>query len=130
MSDYTPIAQRPKTFFIDIDGVIFRQENRWPDMDTIDPKQDLLPGVREKFLKWEAAGCKIILTTGRAENFRTLTEQQLQQAGIPFHHLIMSCGMGQRVLINNTKVREPDVPTAVAVNLAMDEGFVNIRDDL
>ena len=90
MSTYTPITERPRTYFVDIDGVIFRQANRWPDMETIDPKRDLLPGVRETFLRWESSGCKIILTTGRADNFRELTERQLREAGIPYHHLIMS----------------------------------------
>lgn len=128
MSNYISIANRPKTYFVDIDGVIFKQQGRWPDIETIDPVQDLLPGVREKFLKWESQGCTIILTTGRAPNFRKLTEQQLQKAGIPYHLLIMAAGMGQRVLINNLKPQEPEVSTAVAVNLPIDKGFTEIGD--
>jgi hypothetical protein len=129
MTTYTPIKNRPKTYFVDIDGVIFRQENRWPDMETIDPKRDLLPGVRDAFLRWEGSGAKIILTTGRADNFRELTERQLREAGIPYHHLIMSVGMGQRILINNLKVQEPGIPTAVAVNLQMDAGMQYMNED-
>ncbi len=125
---YTTIANRPRTYFVDIDGVIFQQENRWPDMETIDPKRDLLPGVREKFLHWESSGCRIILTTGRAENFRELTERQLQEAGIPYHILLMAVGMGQRVLINNLKSQEPGVQTAIAVNLQMDQGMERMEE--
>ncbi|MBN2008114.1 peptidyl-tRNA hydrolase [candidate division KSB1 bacterium] len=129
MSTYTPIANRPRTYFVDIDGVIFKQENRWPDMETIDPKRDLLPGVRETFLRWEASGCKIVLTTGRADNFRELTERQLREAGIPYHHLIMSAGMGQRVLINNLKPQEPSVRTALAINLPLDVGMSHMNEE-
>jgi len=128
MAQYEPIANRPKTLFVDIDGVIFRQHGRWPDIDTIDPKKDLLPGVRERFLKWEMQGCRIMLATGRADNFREVTERQLREAGIPYHHLIMAVGMGRRILINNTKPLEPDVPTAVAVNLATDAGMETMEE--
>jgi len=124
MEQYEPVANRPKTLFVDIDGVIFRQNGRWPDIDTIDPKKDLLPGVRERFLRWEMQGCRIILATGRADNFREITERQLREAGIPYHHLIM----GRRILINNTKHREPNIPTAVAVNLVTDEGMETMEE--
>ena len=123
MPTYEPILKRPKTVVVDIDGVIFRQTDRWPDVDRIDPKKDLLPGVREKFLQWEMKGYRIILMTGRADNYEELTKRQLQDAGIPYHALIMAAGMGQRVLINNLKEEEADIPTAVAVNLKTDEGM-------
>lgn len=128
MPQYEPVANRPKTLFVDIDGCIFRQEGRWPEIESIDPKTDLLPGVREKFLAWEAKGCRIILATGRADNFREVTERQLREAGIPYHHLLMAVGMGQRVLINNTKAQEPDVQTAVGVNLVTDAGMEGMQE--
>ena len=123
MAKYEPIGNRPKTVIVDIDGVIFRQKGRWPDIEKIHPKKDLLPKVREKFLEWDMKGCRIILMTGRADNFRQLTEEQLQKAGIPYHCLLMAVGMGQRVLINNLKSEQPEIPTAVAINLETDEGF-------
>jgi hypothetical protein len=52
----------------------------------------------------------------------------INNPSIPYHHLIMTVGMGQRVLINNTKPQEPDVKTAVAVNLEPDKGFKKISD--
>ena len=125
---YATIDNRPKTVIVDIDGVIFKQIDRWPDIDSIEPKRDLLPGVRERFLEWETKGYRIFLMTGRADNFRTRTEDQLQRAGIPYHQLIMSGGMGQRVLINNLKPEEPDIPTALAVNLEIDKGFDGMDD--
>ena len=127
MSTYESILNRPKTLFVDIDGVIFRQTDRWPDIDRIDPRKDLLSGVRERFLEWAQKGYRIIVVTGRADNFRALTERQLEEAGIPYHHLIMAVGMGQRVLIDNLKSREPDIPTAVAINVETDEGLKGIE---
>jgi hypothetical protein len=128
VAKYASIGSRPKTVLVDVDGVIFRQIGRWPDIDLINPKKDLLPGVREKFLEWEMKGYRIILMTGRADNYKSLTEEQLEKAGIPYHLLVMSAGMGQRVLINNLKPKEPHVPTAVAVNLEVDRGFEDMDD--
>ena len=128
MTKYASIGSRPKTVIVDVDGVIFRQIGRWPDIELISPKKDLLPGVREKFLEWEMKGFRIILMTGRADNYRSLTEEQLEKAGIPYHHLIMAAGMGQRVLINNLKPEEPKIPTAVAVNLDIDKGLTDLGD--
>ena len=128
MPKYESIGKRPKTIVVDVDGVIFKQIGKWPDIDLIDPKKDLLPGVREKFLEWEMKGCRIILMTGRADNYKSLTEEQLEKAGIPYHQLITSAGMGQRVLINNLKPEEADVPTAVAVNVDVDRGFEDLDD--
>ena len=126
MPKYQPISVRPKAVFVDIDGVIFRQKDRWPDIDRINPKKDLLPGVREKFLEWEEKGYRIIIVTGRADNYRALTERHLEAAGIPYHSLIMAVGMGQRILINNLKEREPDIETAIAININTDEGLAGI----
>lgn len=128
MTKYEPIANRPKTVIVDVDGVIFRQEGRWPNIDLINPKKDLLPAVREKFLEWEMKGYRIILMTGRADNYRSITEEHLEKAGIPYHNLIMAVGMGQRVLINNSKAEEPHVPTAIAINLETDKGFVGMEN--
>lgn len=128
MPKYESIGKRPKTVVVDVDGVIFKQIGKWPDIDLIDPKKDLLPRVREKFLEWEMKGYRIILMTGRADNYKGLTEEQLEKAGIPYHQLIMSAGMGQRVLINNLKPEEAHVPTAVAVNLEVDRGFEDLND--
>ena len=122
-SRYEPVLKRPKTLIVDVDGVIFRQIGRWPNIDRIDPKKDLLPGVREKFLEWEMKGYRLILVTGRSDNYRKLTEKQLEKAGIPYHDLIMAGGMGQRILVNNFKERESKTPTAVAINLKTDRGM-------
>jgi histidinol phosphatase-like enzyme len=70
MAKYESILNRPKTIFVDTDGVIFRQKDRWPDIDKIDPKADVLSGVREKFLEWEMKGYRIIVVTGRADTNR------------------------------------------------------------
>ena len=86
----------------------------------------LLPGTLEKLQEWDMKGYYIILTTGRKESMRKVTEEQLAHAGIMYDQLIMGIGGGVRVLINDTKPYG-DFDTAVSVNLDRDEGIKNLE---
>ena len=77
----------------------------------------------ETFNKWEAAGCRIILITGRRENLRELTEATLTDYGIPFDTLLMGYADTGRVLIND--ISFTGKIKAHCVNLTRDEGFLN-----
>ena len=114
-----------KTIFCDIDGCIFKHHG---DIAAILTNPcELLPGVREAFKQWARKGYTVILTTGRPESIRYLTEHQLQETGLFFHSLIMGLPRGQRVVINDIKT-EQITKTAACVNLTRNEGmgYVNI----
>ena len=64
-----------KTLFIDIDGTIAKHKGNLTKMFIND--MEILPGVVEKFNEWDAKGYKIIITTGRKECLRKITEDQL-----------------------------------------------------
>jgi len=85
--------------------------------------QRLLPDVFHKFLDWHRQGFRIILTTGRPEFLREDTERQLKELGIFYNQLVMDCGPGPRVLINDTP---NDTPKAYAVNLERDSGLEGV----
>ena len=126
VNDYTPLMQRPKTYFIDIDGTIFRQNDSWESGNFGDLNHGaLLPGVFRKLNALYTAGHTLILTTARAENFRFATEQQLTRGGIQYHGLLMSLPTGQRVLINDRKPQE-NIDTAIAINLDRDSGMNDV----
>jgi hypothetical protein len=109
-----------KTIICDIDGTIFKYPPRG-SAQVVNEDQELLPGVLHKFNRWEAAGHRIILITGRRESLRKCTEAILTDNGIPFDQLIMGCPDEGRVLINDLnfagKVK------AHAVNLERDIGM-------
>ena len=68
----------------------------------------------------------VILTTGRPEHMRQITEKNLQFWGIMYDQLIMGLGSGPRVLINDTDPKEPDIVKAVAINLHRNEGIEHV----
>ena len=93
---------RPKTIFCDIDGTLVKHD---PPHITSNPnyKMIVLDGTIEKLLEWDKNGYNIILTTGRKESLRKVTEDQLADAGIFYDTLIMGIGGGTRYLINDKK---------------------------
>lgn len=119
---------KPKTIFCDIDGTLceypYSSEMGNYEFDKHNMKP--LPGTIAKLWEWDKAGHMIILTTGRKEGMRRITEQQLEAAGILYDRLIMGIGGGARVLINDLK---PDKKgdTAIAINLKRDIGVKDVE---
>jgi len=91
----------PKTYFIDIDGVLLRHHGNLSQQMLKPPC--LLPETINLINEIEKDGGKIILTTGRKESLRAATEAQLLEFGIFYEQLIMNCNRGPRVLVNDLK---------------------------
>ena len=119
------IDKRPATIFCDIDGTLVTHfkptESQLPSH-----KLNLLEGTLEKILEWDKLGYRIILTTGRKESLRKVTESQLAQVGIIYDQLIMGIGGGKRYLINDKKPYENE-DYAIAINLKRNTGIKNIN---
>jgi phosphoglycolate phosphatase-like HAD superfamily hydrolase len=118
----------PPTIFSDIDGTMWKHE--YDIRHSMNGTQRLLPGVFDKFLEWHRQGFKIILTTGRPEALREETERQLRELGIFYNQLVMDCGPGPRILINDMESTAEDIKfkaKAQAVNLIRDSGMENLE---
>jgi ribonucleotide monophosphatase NagD (HAD superfamily) len=105
-----------KTIFCDIDGCLIEHQNFYNvDMKPVD-------GTLETIKEWDRAGHRLILTTGRRESSRKITEEQLSKVGIFYDKLIMGIGGGSRVLINDRKPNN-EGDTATAFNLDRNSGI-------
>ena len=114
---------RRPTYFVDIDGTIVVSRS------SSATKQwriglSLAPGVEEWFDAAEKEGACIVLVTARRESYRPWLEESLRQLGLFWDHLVMGCGNGVRVLINDRKNAEE---TAVAINVTRNEGLDHER---
>jgi len=118
------MSEMKKTIFCDIDGCLVKHKGNLSTQITM--SMELLPGTIETINEWEAAGHKIILTTGRKESMRKITEEMLTSLGIFYDQLVMGCNRGQRILINDLK---PDnvANTARAINLKRNKGIQDIE---
>lgn len=114
--------KRSGTVFLDIDGTILEHKGSLTALMLTEPV--ILPGVIEKINQWEAEGFNIVLTTGRKESQRRLTEWQLESLGIFYDQLIMGIGGGPRYLVNDKK--PTGECTAFAFNLERNTGLGSI----
>jgi len=112
-----------KTVFCDLDGCVFKHHGDIAEILT--NPCELLPGAREAFKQWAYKGYTVILTTGRPESLRQLTEQQIREAGLYCHHLIMDLPRGQRVVINDMKPGRKG-KMAACVNIERNRGMENV----
>jgi hypothetical protein len=81
--------------------------------------------VLEKFNEWYEEGHYIVLTTARPEHLREVTVNQMANAGIRYHQLVMGIGREERILINNNNGGDPDRDRALSVPVRRDAGFDN-----
>jgi hypothetical protein len=89
------------TYFIDIDGVLLKHEGNLSQQIT--GTCSIMQHTKFLINEIDKIGGKIILTTGRKESTRTVTESQLAFWGIFYDQLIMNCNRGSRILINDLK---------------------------
>ena len=118
------------TIFCDIDGCIFKNLGSVSaiiKMGEVPTNNYLLPGATNAFNKWYHKGCNIILTTGRPESMRDLTEKQLSYFHLFYDQLIMGLNNHPRVLINDD--RKGSIITAHARTLPRNEGIPSANLD-
>lgn len=113
----------PKTIFCDIDGTLL--EHKQCIVKNYQEVSTVLPNVQETIKQWNKNNYYIVLTTGRQECLRSITEKQLLDSGIIYDKLIMGLPTGERVLINDKKI-DGVKNTAFAINVVRNEGFMNI----
>jgi hypothetical protein len=107
------VSPLPKTWLIDIDGVIFVHNRHKEGEDA------LLPGTIEFFQSIPAEDY-IILLTAREEQYRAATEAALGKFKLRYNHIVFGLPPGERMLINDRKLS--GLPTAHAFNLPRDSG--------
>ena len=119
------VDNRPITIFCDIDGTLVKH-NPPTESCKLDYSMELLPGTLDTMLEWDRKGYNIILTTGRRESMREITQKQLSEVGIIYDQLIMGIKGGKRYLINDRKPNSKE-NYAVAVNIDRNHGIQNLE---
>lgn len=112
--DWRKWSRRFATYFIDIDGVILTSSHR-----RFFSGRSMSAPIVENVAVCNAlfdAGNVIVLATARQENEREQTVKQLTAAGVKYHHLVMGCLHGRRVIVNDHAATN-DYPSAEAVSI-------------
>ena len=120
------LSSLPKTWIIDIDGVIF-EHNKYKELQP-DEDETPLPGVVDFFKKIGKSDF-VILVTSRDERYRERTERSLKKVGVCYNVIIMNLPVGERIVINDRK--PSGLKTAFSINLERNKGlkFIDIIMD-
>lgn len=104
-----------KTIFCDLDGTIF--ENSSSHFPPYIGESPALAKNIERLLELQSKEhLTIIFVTSRSEDYREITEKQLDDLGITYKDLIMGLPHSERILINDFSKTNP-FPSASSINL-------------
>ena len=110
------------TLFVDIDGTIVKYR-KFDELATaiLTPIQDVIDYVNDHY----NSGSVIIITTARPSSYELMTKQELEKLGVKYHQIVMDCGRGTRVVLNDMDPANP-IQRAVGINFVRDGGFQSI----
>jgi hypothetical protein len=111
------------TYFVDIDGTIIKYR-KFSELGQTKPEpiQDVIDYLNEQFTN----GAVVIVTTARPDSYQLLTEHELNVIGLKHNQIIMNCGRGSRIILNDLDPDNLEIPRAVGINLKRDEGLIDI----
>lgn len=112
------------TFFVDIDGTMV-EYRKFSELSFTEPKPitEVINFINEHY----DSGSVIIITTARPENLELFTKQELEKIGVKYHQLVMNCGRGSRVILNDLDPDKPEILRSVGINLKRNEGFRDVE---
>ena len=107
------------TLFVDIDGTIVKYR-KFNELATavLTPIQDVIDYVNNHY----NSGSVIIITTARPSSYELMTKQELETLSVKYHQIVMDCGRGTRVVLNDMDPENP-IERAVGINFVRDGGF-------
>lgn len=115
--------KKSPTLFVDIDGTLVKYRKYESLHESVlTPINEVIDFVNSHY----ESGSVIIITTARPEKYRHFTVLELNQIGVKWHQLVMECGRGTRVVINDKDPENPNLERAVGINLIRDTGFESI----
>lgn len=108
-----------RAYFVDLDGVVFRNAGQyipplWDDPDIA------LPRNVEALRRMAHAGAQIVFVTARPERYREKTERSLRDLGLAWHAIVFGVNHSGRVLINDYAPSNA-YPSAVAMNVVRND---------
>jgi len=111
-----------QTLFVDIDGTLveYRKFSELSE-SILTPIQDVIDFVNNHYNN----GSVVMITTARPSTYELFTKQELEKIGVKYHQLIMDCGRGTRVILNDKDPENP-IDRAVGINLDRNGGLKNI----
>ena len=115
LKDWRNMQERFGTYFVDIDGVLFRNCGKYGSRNWSN-SFEVIPENFDVLRKLSNNGAQIIITTSREEKYREKIMTVFEEQGISIYAMIMDCNHARRTLINDFAATNP-FPSANAINI-------------
>ena len=115
LNDWSKYIKKFRTFFFDIDGVLFQNGSqhfkpRWQDTLPLKENLEIIKKLSED------PYTQVFFVTTRPEKYRELTEKKLKELGINYRSIIMGCLHAKRVIVNDFS-NTTGYPMCEAINI-------------
>jgi len=114
-SDWLKIRSDYRTFFVDLDGVIFINKGKYGKVNWSSKNKIIVKNV-EILKNLNQNKAEIIFTSSRPYIFKKKLYSELKKIGFKNFKLILGLNHGQRIIINDYSETNPN-PTALSINL-------------
>ena len=119
LTDWLNYCGTFKTLFLDLDGIVFHNENPNSLSGGWDKGTPIKENVKYLLNLQDLGRTKMIFTTSRSEEFRDSVAFLLNETGFIHYSLLMGLPHCQRVLVNDFARTNP-YPSAVAISIPRD----------
>ena len=114
--DWLIIRKKYRTFFVDLDGVIFLNKGKYGKKNW-NTKNQLIKNLNHN-------KSQIVFTSSRPENNKMKIQRELKKIGFKNFKLLLGLNHTQRILVNDYSNSNPN-PSAISINLERDANNLN-----
>ena len=117
-TDWLSIRRKYRTFFIDLDGVVFKNKGKYGKKNW-NTKNEVIKKNTKTLLKLNSQGAQIVFASARPEKNQRKLMVELKKIGFSNFKILLGLNHSQRILINDYYLTNPN-PSAVAINISRD----------
>jgi hypothetical protein len=118
-TDWLTIRRRYRTFFVDLDGVVFKNKGKYGKKNW-STKNEIIKKNTKTLLNLNSQGAQIVFVSARPEKNQSKLTVELKKIGFSNFKLLLGLNHSQRILINDYYLTNPN-PSAVAINISRDD---------
>ncbi len=118
-TDWLQVRRKYRTFFVDLDGVIFKNKGKYGKKNW-DTKNEVIKKNVDTLLKLNRNGSQIIFVSARPEKNQRRIKSELIKIGFLDFKILLDLNHSQRILINDYFFTNPN-PSALSINIARDD---------
>jgi hypothetical protein len=116
--DWLNIRKKYRTFFVDLDGVVFLNKGKYGKKNWNTKNQTIENNVNS-LLELSKDRTQIVFTSSRPEKNKKKIDKELKKLGFKNFKLVLGLNHTQRIIVNDYSDSNPN-PSAISINMERD----------